>query len=135
MKYSEYLRQLNLGVVIKHGEIVNDGGAKCIAKRSHLIDQYTGTVHSSDAMLGLRPVHTVDGNKLTMWFDTRIIRESSFGTYNAIGVQHANDAEIDLYATVVKKLRAMSADDADIDDGFATFGFVPYVTRPEADND
>lgn len=112
MKHSEVVKELNKGVVVKHGKVSESLDLR--ETRLKIQSQYTGMITYDDATVGVRPVIVVEPFKLDLEWEISAVR-SIKDQLTRIPFEHMRSAEMDAVRDTRILFEGIS-DDTDIDD-------------------
>lgn len=76
MLYSEFLKRLNKGMLIKGYRIISSGSEQELADRAALIEEYTRVVKDEDGTLvGVKPMPVQERDKIVIHWEYSVLKQ------------------------------------------------------------
>jgi len=118
MLHSEFLRHLNLGVMIRQGVATDDPAAKIDLKkhRNDLLNSCVYITEVCDFFIGVKPVTFVDENKLNVLWTVSVLHRGQDGGFLAIDINNFTELEKNSCDAVKFDIREMEKHDLDIEE-------------------
>ena len=127
MKVSEYIKELNVGMIIKGYNIVESGSAEYIENRTELLNMYCGYFEFQEHILGVRPFLVMEPHKLAIAWETVCLRNQE-GVIRSVNLHNLTPIEMRALANLRSELECLTTDaDTNIDNVFNELNFVRHA--------
>ena len=123
MRYSEFLRQYNIGAVVKGSNVLSLGSDSDHHRRVALVASYTGTLTHDGHIIGVRPLAHAKNDRLEMSLVCQVVSRTKDGL---IGIKPSllNPQQTSALQFVHAAINSSVAEDRDLEEVLAGFGFV-----------
>lgn len=129
MHHSEFIRHLNLGVIVKkNGTVVDDPtlNVNVREQRERLLNSFIFIAEVCDFHIGVKPITFVDGEKLNILWSISVLHKGPEGQFLAIDPSNINELENNCLEFMKYEIAKIEKEDLDIEDKLASIGYVQY---------